>query len=205
MLRTESGKYQKRTNCRHLLGKTAAELKRELGEPFASYNYGDGEIFLYESTMVESIAFRNGVATKCNDLSDSRRAARVKPTQPIPVIITGEENKKGLIKDISVAGAAVLHSENFDIKVNTRAILTFLLPVNGCNRCLEIACKAMDTRIINGRHVTVFLFDLTSDCRTKRAISNYVSLRRAQNVLGLDDAMLFELPAITSNLNRIYN
>jgi len=203
MFRTQRKTSPTGISCKHFLGKTAEELRKEIGEPFASYNYRDGEVFLYGSAMVDSIAFHKGLAVKCNDLAETRRNVRVKPPQQIPVIIQGEVKARGQIKDISVAGTAVVHAETAIFSVGERVSITFLLTVEGRIRCMEIPCKVQDTRILDGQHVSVFLFDLTGALCTKRLIYQYVWERRTHIELGLDDSLLWEQPKAATRHNYL--
>jgi hypothetical protein len=179
---------------KQFLGKTATELTRAMGDPFVAYSFREDEVYLYDSNPVTTIAIRSGLVVKCNDASETRRAVRVQPSHYTNVIVRGEGKIKGQLKDISVAGAAVLHSDETLFTIGSRAKLSLTLPIDGMDRFLEIACRVQATRIVNGMRSTVFLFDLTSSPRKKRMLSRYVLLRKLQSELDLDDALLWGDP-----------
>lgn len=181
-----------RRHLKNFLGKTAGELTRVMGEPFASYSYRDGEIYLYDSKPVKTVALHNGLVVKCDDLAETRKSNRVQPLRNIPVFVRGGGKLKGLLKDISTSGAAVSFTSEVGFAIGDFAVLTFALPIEGIDRFLEIPCRVQDTRNTEGISTTVFLFDYSAVCREKRVIARYVSLRITQTELDLDDSFLWK-------------
>jgi hypothetical protein len=181
-----------RGKLRSFLGKTAGELTRVMGEPFASYSYRDSEVYLYDSKPVTTVALHNGVIVKCNDLADARRHLRVQPLQNIAVVSRGEASNKGQLKDISIGGAAVSFPTDVTFAIRDTTVLTFSLPIEGIDRFLEIPCRVKDIRAIDGVVITVFLFDFSSIPREKAIITRYISLRKIQAELDLDDSFLWK-------------
>jgi hypothetical protein len=181
-----------RRHLKNFLGKTAGELTRVMGEPFASYSYRDGEIYLYDSKPLKTVAFHNGLVVKCDDLAETRKSNRVQPLRNIPVVVRGGGKSKGLLKDISISGAAVSFAPDVNFAIGDFAVLTFALPIEGIDRFLEIPCRVQDTRNTDGISTTVFLFDFSGVSREKRVIARYVSLRITQTELDLDDSFLWE-------------
>lgn len=177
---------------KQFLGKTTAELMRAMGDPFVAYSFREEEVYLYDSNPVTTIAIRSGLVVKCNDTSETRRALRVQPSHRINVIARGEGKIKGQLKDISVASAAILHTDETCFTQGSLAKVSFALPIDGIDRFLEISGRVQDSRIVAGMRSTVFLFDLTSSPRKKRLLSRYVLLRKIQTELDLDDALLWE-------------
>lgn len=176
---------------KRLLGKTAGELTRVMGDPFVAYSYRDEEIYLYDSKPATTIAIRKGLVIRCNDTRETRRAVRVRPAQDIDVIVRGEGTLKGQVKDISVAGAAVLHAGESGFPLGSRVELSLVLPIDGSERSLKLACRLRDARSIPGYRMSVLLFDLTNSPGEKRLLSRYVLLRKTQEELGLTHAPLW--------------
>jgi hypothetical protein len=178
-------------NLKNFLGKTTGELTRVMGEPFASYSYRDNEVYLYDSKSVSTVALHNGLVVKCDDLTETRKHVRVQPFRNIPVLARGRVRIKGSLKDISVRGAAVMHTPDDIFEIGEFVVIFFALPVDGIDRFLEIPCRVQDTRFTNGVCTTIFLFNLSGMYRGKRLLSRYVSLRRTQAELDLDDSFLW--------------
>lgn len=176
---------------KYFLGKTASELMKAMGDPFVAYSFHEDEVYLYDSNPVATIAIRQGLVVKCNDMSETRRAIRVQPLQNISFIARGEGKIKGLLKDISVASAAVLHTGETCFTIGSIAKVSFALPIDGIDRFLEISCRVQDTRSAHGMRTTVFQFDLTNSPRKKRLLSRYVLLRMIQTEMDLDDSPLW--------------
>ncbi|NMC73526.1 MAG: PilZ domain-containing protein [Geobacteraceae bacterium] len=191
LTQSKSKKQIPKGSLRSFLGKTAGELTRVLGEPFASYSYGDSEVFLYDSKPVTTVALRNGLIVKCNDVAESRRQLRVQPLQNIPVVSRGEACNRGVLKDISIGGAAVSFPSDAVFVMRESAVLSFSLPTEGSGRFLEIPCRVKDIRIVDGECVTVFLFDCTRAPREKATIARYISIRKIQDELAIDDSSLW--------------
>lgn len=187
----QNGKRIARGTLRSFLGKTAGELTRVLGEPFASYSYRDSEVYLYDSKPVTTVALHNGLIVKCNDVAEARRQLRVRPLQNIPVVSRGETSNTGLLKDISIGGVAVSFSSGAVFMMRESAVLSFSLPIEGVDRFLEIPCRVKDIRIVEGVGVTVFLFDFSRVPREKAIITRYISVRKIQAELDIDDSFLW--------------
>jgi hypothetical protein len=181
-----------RRHLKSFLGKTAGELTRAMGEPFASYSYRDGEIYLYDSKPVKTVAFHNGLVVKCDDLTETRKNNRVQPLRNIPVFIQGEGKRKGLLKDISTSGAAVTFTPDAGFAIGDFAVLTVALPIDGTDCFLEIPCRVKDTRISDGISTVVFLLNFSGMYREKRLLARYISLRITQAELDLDDSFLWK-------------
>lgn len=181
-----------RRHLKNFLGKTAVELTRVMGEPFASYSYRDGEIYLYDSKPVKTVALHNGLVVKCDELAETRKNNRVQPLGNIPVVVRGGGKLKGLLKDISISGAAVSLAHDVSFAIGDLAVLTFALPIEGIDRFLEIPCRVQDTRNSDGISTIVFLFNFSGIPREKRLIARYVSLRITQTELDLDDSFLWK-------------
>jgi hypothetical protein len=181
-----------RRQLKSFLGITAGELTRVMGEPFASYSYRDGEIYLYDSKPLKTVALHNGLVVKCDDFAETRKSNRVQPLQNIPVVVRGEGKHKGLLKDISTSGAAVSFTADACIAIGDFCALTFALPIEGIDRILEIPCRVQDIRISDGICTVVFLLNFSGMFREKRLLARYVSLRIAQTELDLDDSFLWK-------------
>ncbi len=173
---------------KHLLGKTATEITRIMGEPFASYTFHDEEVYLYESGQISTIALRKGFVVICDEMAETRRASRVHPIEKVPVLINGNKNSLGVLKDISVAGAAIQHSCEMGYSIGNRMEISFALPIEGISRYFQIPCRVHDTRCSTGTHVTIFLFDHTQYPWKKRLLSRYVQLRSIMMEMGLPNA-----------------
>lgn len=176
---------------KRLLGRTGREIASVMGDPFAIYSFRDEEIYLYDSMPPTTISVRSGLVVSCNDTRETRRAVRVRPEQVIKVIARGEETLKGRLRDISVAGAAVMHSSDTSLEIGSSAGISLVLPIDGTNRLLQIPGRVRDARHVRGATVTVFLFDLTESPREKRLLSRYVQLRQTQQELGLGRSPLW--------------
>lgn len=176
---------------KRLLGKTGREIARVMGDPFAVYSFRDEEIYMYDSVPPTTISVRRGLVVSCNDTQETRRAIRVRPEQDIKVIARGEETLKGHLRDISVAGAAVLHSGENALEVGSSVKLSLVLPIDGTSRLLQIPGRVRDARRVRGAPLAVFLFDLTDSPREKRLLSRYVLLRQTQQELGLGQSPLW--------------
>lgn len=194
----KSGKSAKATRWKRLLGKTAGEITRVMGVPFVAYNYRDEEIYLYDSKPATTIAFRKGLVVRCNDTRETRRAVRVRPARDIDVIVRGEGTLRGHVKDISVAGAAVLHTDESSFPLGSRVELSLVLPIDGSYRLLRLTCRLRDARSLPGYRMSVLQFDLTNSPGEKRLLSRYVLLRKTQEELGLKHAQLFTPSLIAS-------
>ncbi len=177
----------RREQAKRVLGKTAGELDRIMGEPSVSYSYRDNEVFLYDSKPVKTVSLRNGVVVKCDDYADSRRYIRVQPIGSIPVLAMGKDKDRGTLKDISISGVAVSH-DGIPFAAGDRVLLAFALPIEGIDRFIEIPCRVHNTR--NGAEgaTTVFNFDYSGGYHKKRLVARYVSLRKAQVEMELDDS-----------------
>jgi hypothetical protein len=171
---------------------TAGELTRVMGEPFASYSYRDGEIYLYDSKPVKTVALHNGLVVRCDDLAETRKNNRVHPLQKIPVVVQGEGKQQGFLKDISTSGAAVSFTPDVRLAIGDFAEITLALPIDGSDCFLKIPCRVKDTRNSYGISTVIFLLDFSGRYREKRLLARYVSLRIAQTELDLDDSFLWK-------------
>jgi hypothetical protein len=163
-----------------------------MGEPFASYSYRDGEIYLYDSKSVKTVALHNGLVVRCDDLAETRKNNRVQPLQNIPVFVRGEGKHKGFLKNISTSGAAVSFTPDSSLAIGDFAELTLALPIDGSDCFLTIPCRVKDTRFSDGISTVVFLLDFSGMYREKRLLARYVALRITQTELDLDDSFLWK-------------
>lgn len=173
----DSGKY--------LLGKTAREITSIMGEPFAYYTFHDEEVYLYESGKISTIAFRNGFVVICDELAETRRTTRVQPSETVPVLLNRDRNVRGALKDISIAGAAIQHSQADGYSIGNRVEISFALHIGGISRYFQIPCRVHDSRHSAGEQYSIFLFDLTQCPWKKKLLSRYVQLRSTLTELGL--------------------
>jgi len=170
---------------KHLLGKTAEEVIRQTGEPFASYIFNNEEVFLYEKGRIATIVLRNGIVIRCDDLTETRRTNRVNPSEKVPVMIVGEKKITGHLKDLSIAGAVFNHSIKLEFPIGSRLNISFALTIDGISRYFQIPCRVHDNRSQTRKKNTVVLFDLTETPWKKRLLSRYVQLNSIQTELGL--------------------
>jgi len=170
----------KKTNStdlwKHLLGKTVEEIIPYTGKPFASYNFHSEEVYLYDQSSISTVVLRNGIVIRCDELTETRRTIRVNPSEKVPVIIVGDKNICGYLKDLSIAGAAFHHSYDSIFPIGSRMDLSFALPIEGISRYFQISCRVHDNRILAREKYTVVLFDLTDTPWKKRLLSRYVQL-----------------------------
>lgn len=191
MKRANRTVHSRKSMVKRLLGMTASELTSTIGAPYVSYSFRDEEILVYEKAPVTNIALQRGVVVKCDTMVETRKHVRVKPIVRIPVIVNGKNRVKGGIRDISVTGISISHNSNESFHHGDLAVLSFLLPIDGSKRFLEITCVAIDTRSAHGMRTSAFIYDLPSGHRHRELISRYVALRMAQNELGIDDSLLW--------------
>jgi hypothetical protein len=183
--------HRRKSMVKRLLGMTAAELRSAIGIPYVSYSFRDEEILVFEKAPVTNIALHKGVVVKCDTLVETRKHVRVKPAGRIPVIANGNIRLKGVVRDISVTGISISHSSTEAYQDGDLATVSFLLPIDGSNRFLEIPCVAIATRNAHGMRTSAFIYDVSSGSRHTELISRYVALRMTQNELGLEDSLLW--------------
>lgn len=191
--------HSRKSMVKRLLGMTASELTSAIGAPYVSYSFRDEEILVYEKAPVTNIALHRGVVVKCDTMVETRKHVRVKPAGRIPVIANGTIRLKGVVRDISVTGISISHSKNEVFHHGDPVTLSFLLPIDGSNRFLDIPCVAIDTRGPQGKRTSAFIYDLSSGHGHKELISRYVELRMAQNELGLDDSLLWACSDVSTS------
>jgi hypothetical protein len=187
MYRSEGSSRTRKTRVKHLLGKTAAELAKAIGDPFASYSYRDEEIFVYDKAPVKTIALQNGHVVKCDNLKESRKTVRVRPQAEIPIIVNGDSKTRGKVLDISMAAIAVSHAGRNVFIQGESVTLSFLLPMNGLKKFIELPCWVKSTRKADGQNVTVFILDPTKAINNRIILAKYVTRRRTEDDLDLTD------------------
>ncbi|HOP40749.1 MAG TPA: hypothetical protein PLI53_06870 [Geobacteraceae bacterium] len=167
------------------LGKTTEEIIQIIGPPFVSYMFHNEETFLYETGDISTVVFHNGLVVRCDEQIETRSATRVNPEGMTPIMVNGKKNQRFLLKDISFAGAAILHQNEPLFSVGKRIDISFALPIEGIFRFVTIPCLIHDKRHDNQEQVSIVLFDHTDTPWKKRLLSRYVTLRTAQTQLGL--------------------
>lgn len=179
---------------KYLLGKTVQEITPYTGEPFASYLYHGEEVYLYDEGTISTIVVRNGIVVRCDDLTETRRALRITPSEKVPAMLIGERRISGYLKDLSVAGAAFHFTNEADFSIGSLLGISFAISIEGISRYLEVSCRVHDIRVMSQERAAIVLFDLTDVPWKKRLLSRYVQLNSIRAELGLKD------PFIRTNL-----
>lgn len=188
---------------KHLLGKTAAEITPYTGEPFATYLYHGEEVYLYDKGRISTIVLRNGIVVRCDDLTETRRALRITPSEKVPAMLSGARRISGYLNDLSIAGAAFHFTNEDDFSVGSLQDICFAIIIEGISRYFEISCRVHDIRVLQHEKAAIVLFDLTDVPWKKRLLSRYVQLNSIRAELGLKDPFIKSKPLTSLNLNNL--
>ncbi|MRR56215.1 MAG: PilZ domain-containing protein [Deltaproteobacteria bacterium] len=170
---------------KYLLGKSVAEIIPYTGEPFASYLYQGEEVYLYDKGTISTIVVRNGIVVRCDDLTETRRALRIIPSEKVPAMLIGERRISGYLKDLSVTGAAFHFPNEAEFSIGDRQEISFTIAIEGISRYFEISCRVHDIRVLSQEKAAIVLFDLTDVPKKKRLLFRYVQLNSIRAELGL--------------------